>query len=98
MKNGAFAAVVSDHWSIGGAGAVKLAEAVIEACNSKSSFKLLYELDLSIEEKALKIATEMYGATSIELAPKVKETIKLYNEKVLTSYYNQVLLSIAHFF
>ncbi|XP_053696503.1 C-1-tetrahydrofolate synthase, cytoplasmic [Sabethes cyaneus] len=78
---GAVAAVVSEHWSKGGAGAVDLAQAVIDACKLKSNFKLLYEVDLTIEEKMLKIAKEMYGAATIELTPKVKDAIRLYTEK-----------------
>jgi methylenetetrahydrofolate dehydrogenase (NADP+)/methenyltetrahydrofolate cyclohydrolase/formyltetrahydrofolate synthetase len=44
-------AVPSHHWSQGGAGAVRLAEAVIEACHAPSNFKYLYPLDLPIADK-----------------------------------------------
>jgi formyltetrahydrofolate synthetase len=44
-------AVPSRHWSHGGAGAVALAHAVIEACDAPSNFKFLYPLDLPIADK-----------------------------------------------
>ncbi|XP_058457068.1 C-1-tetrahydrofolate synthase, cytoplasmic isoform X1 [Malaya genurostris] len=78
---GAFATVVSDHWAKGGEGAADLAQAVIDACNQPSNFKLLYELDLTIEEKMMKIAKEMYGAGTIELSPRVKDAVRLYTDK-----------------
>lgn len=44
---GAFDAVVSNHWALGGSGAVDLAKAVERACYQPSDFKFLYELDVS---------------------------------------------------
>lgn len=84
LANGAFSAIVSSHWERGGAGASALADSLIQACESskKSSFKFLYDLNLSIDEKILTIAKEMYGAGSVEFSPKVKEIIRLYAEKV----------------
>lgn len=84
IANGAFDAIVSTHWNYGGTGASALADAVIKACDSKSDFKFLYDLNLTIEEKLIKIAKEMYGAGSVETSQKVKETIKLYTDKVST--------------
>lgn len=81
LKAGAFACTTSNHWAEGGAGACNTASALIEACNQKSNFKFLYELDLSIEEKVIKIAKEMYGAGTVDFHAKVKETIRLYTEK-----------------
>ena len=66
-ENGAFDAVVGNHWAEGGAGAVKLADAVIAACEQKSNFKFLYELDKTLEEK-IKIITTLVGTQkNIEL-------------------------------
>lgn len=82
LANGAFAAVVSTHWSDGGAGAEALATALIEACNtSPPDFRFLYELDLTIDQKILTIAREMYGAGAIELSPKAREAMRLYTAK-----------------
>lgn len=82
LKNGAFNAVLCDHWAKGGLGAVELADAVIAACDSASNFQFLYSLDLSIQDKIKKIATEMYGAGKIEYTDEVIEKIKQFTEMV----------------
>ena len=71
-------AVPSRHWSQGGAGAVALAHAVIEACAQPSNFKFLYALDLPIADKIRTIAREIYGATDIALSEKAAEQIERY--------------------
>jgi methylenetetrahydrofolate dehydrogenase (NADP+)/methenyltetrahydrofolate cyclohydrolase/formyltetrahydrofolate synthetase len=43
---GAFAAVVSNHWAEGGAGALQLAEAVVAASKTESHFRFLYDLEV----------------------------------------------------
>lgn len=85
LKNGAFRAVICDHWAKGGAGALELADAVIAACDSPSSFSYLYPLDLSIQDKIQKIAFEMYGAGNIEYTDDVLDKIKRFTEKVSIS-------------
>lgn len=81
LKNGAFACVTSNHWAEGGKGATEVASALIEACKQPPNFKFLYELESSIEEKINKIAKEMYGAGSVDLNAKVRESIRLYTDK-----------------
>lgn len=39
LESGAFCAVICKHWAQGGAGAIELADAVIEACNKPSEFR-----------------------------------------------------------
>lgn len=81
LKNGAFACVTSNHWAEGGFGATEVATALIDACNQTSSFKFLYELETSIEEKINKIAKEMYGAGTVDFNAKVREAMRLYTDK-----------------
>lgn len=81
-ENGAFRAVICDHWAQGGAGALDLADAVIAACDQETNFDFLYPLTLSIQDKIRVIATEMYGAGKIEYTDEVLEKIKLFTEKV----------------
>lgn len=85
LKAGAVAAVVTQHWRDGGKGAVDLADALIKACAQKSTFKFLYELPMSIDEKINKIAKEMYGAASVEFSPRIWEIMRHYSEKVILS-------------
>lgn len=83
IDNGAFDAVISHHYAKGGKGAEKLAEALVKACsNKKSTFRFLYELNKSIEEKITTIAAEMYSAGEVEFHPAVQEKIKLYTAQV----------------
>jgi methylenetetrahydrofolate dehydrogenase (NADP+)/methenyltetrahydrofolate cyclohydrolase/formyltetrahydrofolate synthetase len=80
-EGGAFDAVVSTHWAHGGAGAKALAEAVIRACEHPSNFKLLYPLDLPIEEKIEIIAKEVYRADGIELSEEAMVKIERYKKQ-----------------
>jgi methylenetetrahydrofolate dehydrogenase (NADP+)/methenyltetrahydrofolate cyclohydrolase/formyltetrahydrofolate synthetase/formate--tetrahydrofolate ligase len=66
IEAGAFAAVMSDHWANGGAGAERLAEAVVAACEEPSDFRFLYDLNRSIKEKIETICREIYGADGVE--------------------------------
>jgi len=77
---GAFDAVLSDHWSNGGAGATELAEAVIAACEESSDFKFLYPLDWSIEKKIETIATRIYKAAKVKFSPLAKRQIATYEK------------------
>jgi methylenetetrahydrofolate dehydrogenase (NADP+)/methenyltetrahydrofolate cyclohydrolase/formyltetrahydrofolate synthetase len=68
-------AVVCDHYSKGGAGAVELGKAVIKAAELKSDFKFLYPLDKSIKEKIETIATEVYGADGVDYSEQAENQI-----------------------
>ncbi len=75
---GAFAAVETDHFARGGAGARALAEAVIAACDAPSDFRFLYPLDLPIKGKIETIATKVYGAAGVEYTPEAERQIADY--------------------
>lgn len=84
LKFGADFAVPSNHWAEGGAGAVKLAEAVVEAVkasdpNGKQEF--LYDTNDTVENKLFTIASKMYGAAAIELSPLAKQQIETYTRQ-----------------
>src|SRR5690606_36086723 len=53
-------AVVADHFSQGGVGAVALAEAVVKASEKPADFKFLYPLDVPLKQKIETIAMEVY--------------------------------------
>jgi len=72
------AAVVSDHWAHGGAGAVDLAQATMDACAQPSDFQFLYPLDLPIVEKLRTIATRIYGAADIVVSDRAAAQIARY--------------------
>ncbi|MEO0813099.1 MAG: formate--tetrahydrofolate ligase [Myxococcota bacterium] len=76
--NGAYDAVLSDHWAQGGKGAAPLAQAVVKACEQPKDFTYTYDLDASIEEKIATIATRIYGADGVDYLPAAKKKIALY--------------------
>ncbi|NXY14511.1 C1TM protein, partial [Atrichornis clamosus] len=80
-ESGAFDAVPCNHWSAGGRGAVKLAQAVEKAANQKNSFKYLYSLELPIVEKIRIIAQKVYGAQDIELSPVAQSQVDRYTRQ-----------------
>ncbi|KAK9487507.1 formate--tetrahydrofolate ligase-domain-containing protein [Lipomyces starkeyi] len=83
LKAGADDAILSNHWAEGGKGAVKLAEGVIAAANKTEGkeFKLLYDVDKTVEEKLNIIAREMYGADSVELSDLAREKVETYTRQ-----------------
>jgi methylenetetrahydrofolate dehydrogenase (NADP+)/methenyltetrahydrofolate cyclohydrolase/formyltetrahydrofolate synthetase len=80
LEAGAEDAVMSDHWTEGGAGAVALAEAVIAACAQPANFRFLYPLEWDIKKKIERIAVEMYGAAGVDYAPAAEAKIALYTK------------------
>jgi methylenetetrahydrofolate dehydrogenase (NADP+) / methenyltetrahydrofolate cyclohydrolase / formyltetrahydrofolate synthetase len=78
LEAGAEDAVVSTHWTNGGAGATALAEAVVRAVEKPSNFDFLYPLDCSIKEKIEIICKEIYGADGIDISPEAEAKIELY--------------------
>jgi len=80
LDAGAEAAVMTDHWAQGGAGATDLAHAVVAACEQPKDFKFLYPLDISIRDKIEVIATKVYGADGVDFHPAAEKKLKLYTD------------------
>ena len=91
---------VSKHWLEGGDGAVELAEAVVEACESKKRFKYLYDDNISLNSKIELIAKEIYGANGIKYtdqALKKRDEIQQHAEfKFFGSCMAKTHLSLSH--
>ena len=67
-------AVDCTHWADGGKGAVELAEQVAALCDSGTAqFRTLYSDELSLWEKARRVARELYGADDIIADKKVRD-------------------------
>ncbi len=57
---------ISEVWGKGGEGGIALAEKVLETLENKEShFQVLYEDDLSLQEKIEAVAREIYGADGV---------------------------------
>jgi formyltetrahydrofolate synthetase len=67
---------LSRHWEKGGDGALEFADAVIDACNEKNDFKLLYELDTPLRKRIELIAKEVYGADGVDYTPEAEAKAK----------------------
>jgi formyltetrahydrofolate synthetase len=74
-------AVVADHFSQGGAGAIELAEAVVKASELPTNFKFLYPLELSLKEKIETIAKDVYGADGVDYSPEAEERLAEYERQ-----------------
>ena len=74
-------AIVSECWAMGGDGTKDLAKAVVDIIESGvNNFKPLYDWSLTIEEKIMMIAKEIYGADDVEYSPKAREGLKMIKE------------------
>jgi formate--tetrahydrofolate ligase len=98
-QNGALAAV-SEHWLKGGEGAVELAEAVVQACNEKNSFKFLYDLKTPLRKRIELIAKEVYGADGVTYSDEALEKAKAMEadpvSKTLGTCMVKTHLSLSH--
>ncbi|MBU0462218.1 MAG: formate--tetrahydrofolate ligase [Proteobacteria bacterium] len=63
------------HWEHGGDGAIEFAEAVVAACEEKSEFKFLYELDMPVKERIALIAKEVYGADGVDYSTEASKAL-----------------------
>jgi formate--tetrahydrofolate ligase len=86
-KNLGVVCKISSHWSDGGEGAADLAQHVAELADSnQSSFKTLYDDELSLWKKTKRIATSIYGAVDIIADNKVRNKFKKLEEDGYGNY------------
>jgi formate--tetrahydrofolate ligase len=71
---------VSSHFTDGGRGAVELAEAVAEAAQEPTRFRLLYPDEASLREKIETIATEVYGADGVDYSAAAARSLDTYEK------------------
>lgn len=68
---------MSEVWSKGGEGGIALAEKVLQTLETKEShFRLLYEDDMSLEDKIRTVATEIYGAGGVNFSAAARKQLK----------------------
>ncbi|MBY0084870.1 formate--tetrahydrofolate ligase [Brevibacillus sp. M2.1A] len=73
-------AALSKVWAEGGAGGVELAEKVTRAAERPSSFRFLYEDNLSIKDKIETVVKEVYGGSGVVFSPLALKTIQKVEE------------------
>ena len=73
--------VLSEVWAKGGAGGEALAKRVVELIETKENhFKVLYDVNASIQEKIETIAKEIYGADGVDFTGKALKEIEKYEK------------------
>ncbi|HDZ62643.1 MAG TPA: formate--tetrahydrofolate ligase [Nitrospirae bacterium] len=76
---------LSRHWEKGGDGAIEFAETVVAACEEKSEFKFLYELDQPVKDRIELIAKEVYGADGVDYSTEANAQIaRIQKDPVLS--------------
>ncbi|KAL8741655.1 MAG: hypothetical protein Q9190_005759 [Brigantiaea leucoxantha] len=81
LAAGASDAIPANHWAEGGKGAVDLAKGVIAASEKEKDFKLLYDLDGSVQERIEKIGKNMYGADKVEFSDLAQKKVDNYERQ-----------------
>ena len=77
LEAGASAAVVSDHFVRGGAGAEDLARAVWAAAQDGApEFRFLSREDATLEERITRIATRVYGADGVDFSGEASKKLR----------------------
>jgi len=67
---------LSDVWAKGGEGGIELGNVVLDILdNNNSNFAPIYDEKLTIQEKVLSIAKEIYGADKVNYTPAAKKQI-----------------------
>ncbi len=78
VEAGALGAAQARHHAQGGAGAVELAEMVVSAAQTPSTFRFLYDVNQPIRDKIETIATQIYGAAGVSYEPQAGRQIDNY--------------------
>ena len=80
LNANADAAEISDVYSLGGDGAISLAESLINVSNNKPDIKYMYDLSDSLEDKINSLATKVYNAKSVNYSRTAKKMLRQFSE------------------
>ncbi|KAK4503790.1 hypothetical protein PRZ48_004705 [Zasmidium cellare] len=83
LKAGAEDAITANHWAEGGVGALDLAKGVIAASEKSEpeKFKLLYDVEGSVQDRIEAIAKKMYGAASVSFSETAQKKVDTYTKQ-----------------
>ena len=71
---------LSEVWAKGGEGGKVLAQEVVRLCQEPDHFRFVYDVNDSIEDKLNAIATKVYRADGVTIAPAAKKQLKQLTE------------------
>jgi formate--tetrahydrofolate ligase len=75
VQAGAETVVVNEGFARGSEGAVRLAEAVVEACQRSNTFRFLTPDGAGLKEQIEAIATRLYGADGVDYLPQAEKDL-----------------------
>lgn len=81
LAAGADDAIPANLWAEGGKGAIDLAQGVILASSKEKDFKLLYDLEGTVQERIEQIGKKMYGAAGVELSKLAQKKVDTYTRQ-----------------
>lgn len=75
-------AVVAEHYSRGGQGALELAQAVLRMVekNRRRKLRFLYPLEMPLERKIEAVARRLYGAEGVDFEANARHDLELLNQ------------------
>ncbi len=73
--------LLCSHWADGGKGTEALAHEVVKMCEQPSTFKFLYDDDMTLWNKVNTIAKEIYRASEVTADPAVRKQFDEYQER-----------------
>ena len=71
---------LSEVWEKGGKGGVELAQKVVAACEKPSTFRFIYDADMTPKEKMNAIAREIYGADGVDFTLQAEKDLERIHE------------------
>ena len=80
-------AVICKHWADGGAGAEELAHIVVNKADAGApGFAPLYADDVPLADKITTVATEIYRAAAVTIAPSIRKQLKQWEDMGYAKY------------
>ena len=67
---------LANHWAEGGKGATELAEIVVQLCEEPNKVSFVYPDEATLWDKAVAVATKIYGASEVTADAKVRNKLK----------------------
>lgn len=67
----------TDVWAKGGEGGLALGEAVLRVLEEDNEFHVLYDVNQSVEDKALTIVQQVYGGAAVQFTEEAKKNLAL---------------------
>jgi formate--tetrahydrofolate ligase len=83
LEAGAFGAEANEGFAKGGAGAARLADAVVAACDVPNTFAPLYADDEPIQDKIETVAKRVYGASNVYFYPAAEQRLSQFTAEGL---------------